>query len=152
LARGDSNEPPWFRLGAWSDSAEVRAFLATRGQPAEAATITIDEGGDGGSFSFEARLPDGSLLAAGSFASPGVPVPTVAPSVPTVQRGRLLSVDDGHVAALDWDKTESTCLAGSVLRWDATSPLFGLLGPASTAAFSFVVDVAEGRYTFRRLG
>jgi hypothetical protein len=148
-ARPDATEPPWYRLRAWSDSAAVRSFLAEQNLPAEPMTMSIT--GSGHAFSFQADDPAGHVLAAGSFVTPAAPVPTIAPCAAASSRGRLVAVPTtGQGAALDWDKVESTCLGVSSLRWDQASPLASLLGSGNQALFSFVSDVQQATYTFRR--
>jgi hypothetical protein len=148
-ARSDATEPPWYRLRAWSDSPSVRSFLAEQNLPADPVTMSFTGGNH--AFSFEAVDPAGHVLAAGTFATPALPVPTIATCAPAPSRGRLVAVStDGQAAALDWDKVESTCLAVSSLSWDQASPLSSLLGSGNQALFSFVSDVHQATYTFRR--
>ena len=147
-ARADANEPPWYNLGSWTDSADYRSFLSDHDLPAEPARLTFS--GDAHDFSFEARDTAGVLLAAGSVVSPGVPTPPFTSCTPTRNLGRIIGVSGSTVAALDWDKTEATCSAVSSLHWDATSPLAALLGSGNQSVFSFVSDVTSASYTFRR--
>jgi hypothetical protein len=147
-ARRDANEPPWYRLRAWADSARFRTFLERQNFAAQPATVSFT--GSAHAFSFRATEPSGAVLAEGTFATPGVPSPPLASCAPALAVGRLISVSTRGASALDWDKTEATCLGASSLRWDATSPLAQLLGSGNQALFSFVTDVQQATYTFRR--
>jgi hypothetical protein len=147
-ARPGANEPPWYRLGAWTDSAPFRTFLAEQNMPAKPVAMSFS--GSAHAFSFQATEPAGEVLAAGTFVTPGLASPPFASCAPMPGIGRLINVSAAGVAALDWNKMETTCLGVSSLHWDTTSPLTTLLGSGNQALFSFVTDVGQATYTFRR--
>lgn len=155
LSQPDANEPPWFELAGWIDGEAYRTWLgqATEGPP-PAASIDIQDQDAG--FTFEATDPEGTLIARGAFATPGVGLPDnplEGDCTTTRQVGRVVEVwTNGTITSLDWVKQEALCLAEASVTWDPASPLATYLGPTQPDLASYESVVEEGTYTWRVLG
>ena len=147
LTRADATEPHFFVLGQWSDSQPLRTFVHRRGGVLDEATIAIDP--LPGGYALDARFPDGTVLFAGTVATPDVPTPPLADCAEHATRGRVLSDSRQGFGALDFEKDETVCLGAGSFRWDAASPLTTLVGASGRAGIAAHTRVDSARYTFR---
>lgn len=144
-------EEDWYVLYVASDVDEQNhSLLAPYGAQRDAAVFTwlrVDDL----NFSFTVERPGLGLLASGTIASPGVPVPVSGfECTPRWHQGRTLRPNQAlqRTYAVDFEKLESVCAGTGSLTLFGESPLTEVTNVGALRPLTLAVRVEQQLVTF----